>query len=84
MLAYSRILCENREYGPEIRNFFGAKIEIIFETTKENVIKLRRRGRIDASRIRGISVLSLSGGSSRVGCAWWRGSWAGAHSHRYR
>ena len=36
MLAYSRILCENREYGPEIRNYFGAKIEIIFEMTKEN------------------------------------------------
>lgn len=48
MLAYSRILCENREYGPEIRNYFGAKIEIIFETTKENVIKLRRRGRCAA------------------------------------
>ena len=37
MLAYSRIFRKNREYGPEIRNYFGAKIEIIFETTKENL-----------------------------------------------
>jgi hypothetical protein len=58
-------LCKNREYGSEIRNFFGAKIEIIFETTKNKLKKLRRRGRIDASSLHGLSTPSLSGGPSR-------------------
>ena len=46
--------------------------------------RLRRRGRIGASRIRALSTPSRSGVPSKGACVWWRVPLAGAHSHRCR